>query len=214
MNQEDSRRRYIEAAAQLIQENGIEGVSARKVAARAGTVGSALYKHFENVEELTVYASLRFQEAAYDGLDAIAAEAANALDMYIRTEHFFARFAFQNPVLFNNLIFGRYRDRLADIARDYYLIFPSGVEQKWRYTDSIVRGRSFEEGNLRLLQMCVEDGSLCVDETALAALNETIVMLFKGFLKTMLDAPAQDPQALAQRYMTCFELLLKGYLPA
>lgn len=211
MKKDNPRKRYIEAAAQIIQEQGIEAVSARKVAAATQTVGSALYKHFKNVEELIVYASLRYQEDSYEALNLIADQPGTALDMYLKTERFFAQFAFSNPTLFNNLMFGTYSSHIAEISRDYYEMFPSRRPEKWRYTTAIISGSTFEEGNLRLLSMCMADGSLSIPEQELDTLNDTLVNLFNGFLKTMIERPETPSNQLVDQYVRCFEFILEKY---
>ena len=46
------KAKYIEAAYELLVEEGLENASIRKIAARAGTSSTALYKHFDNIDEL------------------------------------------------------------------------------------------------------------------------------------------------------------------
>ena len=42
--------------------------------------------------------------------------------------------------------------------------------------------------------------------------NDTIVNLYKGFLKGLLDGEDErDPQQQAERYLTCFENILQFY---
>ena len=44
--------RYIEITSEILQQEGIESVTIRKVAERAGCTSAVLYKHFENKEHL------------------------------------------------------------------------------------------------------------------------------------------------------------------
>lgn len=211
MKNEDPRKRYIEAAAQIIQQQGMKGVSARKIAALTGTVPSALYRHFENVEELAMYAAMRYQLDAYDELDRIAEKAETALDMYVRTERSFARFAFLNPVLFDSLEFGKSSDKLGTILQEYRAIFPEESGANNLYTSHIINSRSFESGNMDLLRLCIADGSLQVPEQLLEELNLILVNLFKGFFKTVLDHPKTDVEAQVDKYIRCFVSILEMY---
>ncbi|HIS64140.1 MAG TPA: helix-turn-helix transcriptional regulator, partial [Candidatus Avoscillospira avistercoris] len=54
--------RYIEITSEILQQEGIESVTIRKVAERAGCTSAVLYKHFENKEHLIMLASVRFLE--------------------------------------------------------------------------------------------------------------------------------------------------------
>ena len=54
------KRKYIEAAYRLLERDGLEGVSIRKVADEIGCSSAALYRHFPDVNRLTAVASARF----------------------------------------------------------------------------------------------------------------------------------------------------------
>ena len=57
-NRNDTKRRLVEATYQVIQEKGVEGVTAREVAKRVGVTPTVIYRHFENLYYLTVLASI------------------------------------------------------------------------------------------------------------------------------------------------------------
>lgn len=211
MNHPDPRRRYILAAAQLIKECGEENVSARKIAAVLGTAPSAIYRHFQTLDELMAYAAINYRYETYAEMDRIADDASNALEMYIKTEHEFARFAFARPRLLDCMVFGAYSQNMSGLMQNYRSIFPDAVDEKRLYTAAVLNGEDFEKGNMRLLQMCREDGSMQIGEGEAQALNGVLVHMFKGFLKTALDHPEMDVEALVSRYMSCFTFVLLPY---
>ena len=51
-----SRRDYIQKAYDLIQKEGIQAVSIRRIAQELGCSSASLYRHFENRDELLYYA--------------------------------------------------------------------------------------------------------------------------------------------------------------
>lgn len=211
MNHPDPRRRYILAAAQLIRECGEENVSARRIAAVLGTAPSAIYRHFQTLEELLAYAAINYRYDTYAEMDRIAGDASNAFEMYEKTEREFARFAFARPRLLDCMVFGAYSLNMAELMQNYRSIFPEAVDENRLYTAAVLNGEDFESGNLRLLQMCREDGSLHIGEEHLQALNGVLVHMFKGFLKTALDQPETDVEALVSRYIDCFTFVLQPY---
>ena len=115
MNHPDPRRRYILAAAQLIKELGEENVSARKIAAVLGTAPSAIYRHFQTLDELMAYAAISYRYDTYAEMDRIAVDASNAFEMYEKTEREFARFAFARPKLLDCLVFGAYSQNMSEL---------------------------------------------------------------------------------------------------
>ena len=211
MKRTDPRRKYILAAAQLIKEQGEENVSARKIAAVLGTAPSAIYRHFQTLEELMAYAAINYRYETYAEMDRIAGDASTAFEMYEKTEREFARFAFARPRLLDCMVFGAYSLNMAELMENYRSIFPEAVDENRLYTAAVLNGEDFESGNLRLLRMCREDGSLHVNEEQLPTLNGVLVHMFKGFLKTVLDQPETDVESLVSRYMDCFSFVLQPY---
>ena len=211
MNHPDPRRRYILAAAQLIKELGEENVSARKIAAVLGTAPSAIYRHFQTLDELMAYAAISYRYDTYAEMDRIAVDASNAFEMYEKTEREFARFAFARPKLLDCLVFGAYSQNMSELMANYRMIFPEAVDEKKLYSAAVLNGQDFEKGNMRLLQMCRDDGSLQADDATAHALNGVLVHMFKGFLKTALDHPEMEVETLVSRYMNCFIFVLQPY---
>ena len=54
--------RYVQITSEILEKEGIEGVTIRKVAEKAGCTSAVLYKHFENKEHLVMLASVKFLE--------------------------------------------------------------------------------------------------------------------------------------------------------
>ena len=50
---------FIEATQALIEEEGIDNLTIRKIAARAGYNSATLYHYFDNLDQLITYASLK-----------------------------------------------------------------------------------------------------------------------------------------------------------
>lgn len=85
-------KKYIEAAYQIMTEEGVEAISARKLARILGCVPSSAYKHFQGLDELILYASFRYLKGYCIEIDRIASQSKDALDMYRRTERCFAEY--------------------------------------------------------------------------------------------------------------------------
>ena len=96
---ENLRERISEAAQQLFLEEGLEGVSMRKVAELAGVSAPAIYRHYENKDDL-------LQEIIAEGLRTLetylqpALEAPTPLERLSRLADRFLDFAVEQPKYF------------------------------------------------------------------------------------------------------------------
>ena len=55
-----SRKDYIERAYEIIEREGVEAVSIRRMAREFGCSSTSMYRYFTNVEELIYYANIIF----------------------------------------------------------------------------------------------------------------------------------------------------------
>lgn len=96
---DDLRQRISEAAQQLFVEEGLDGVSMRKVAEKAGVSAPAIYRHYENKDDL-------LQEIIDQGLRTLetylapALEAPTPLERINRLADRFLDFAVEQPRYF------------------------------------------------------------------------------------------------------------------
>ena len=89
----------LEAAEQLLQERGTDGLSVREVARRAGTSVQAVYSVFGSKDALVGALGARAMEILHEGVDAVAVTDDPVHDL-AEASLVFRRFALQHPALF------------------------------------------------------------------------------------------------------------------
>ena len=200
---------FIDAAWEIIQVKGIEGLTLRKVSTAAGYNSATLYQHFKDLDELTAYASLRFLRDY--GL-ALAMAVRGMTDpvqiLYTVWEHF-CRMAFRAPRALSVLFFGKYSANVDQMMHQYYHAFP----QDWiSLEEESVVARLFQHGSLEarslsLLRPLVDAGLLDADLVSLQ--NEIILYCFKELLSQKCAlGPALDSEALIRRQRRYLRLVL------
>jgi len=118
----DLRRVLIDAALQLVEEGGVEALSVREAARRAGVSPGAPFRHFPSRVALMTAVAEEAQRRFRAEIDAAVAEAPGA-DPLARFRSFglaYLRWAMRNPTHFEIISSGRYfdHDRAAELSRD------------------------------------------------------------------------------------------------
>jgi AcrR family transcriptional regulator len=118
----DLRRVLIDAALGLAEEGGVEEVSMREAARRAGVSPGAPFRHFESREALMTAAAEEAQRRFRVEIETALGEAP-ADDPLLRFRSFglaYLRWAMRNPAHFEIISTGRYfdHDRAASLSRD------------------------------------------------------------------------------------------------
>ena len=140
MNTNPERKvKYVQITSEILEEEGVEGVTIRKVAQRANCTSAVLYKHFDNKEHLIMLASIRFLEPYIDEFLAQNARTdISSIQMDLLLWKTFIRVAFNNVPYYKLMFFGENRETLEDCVYEYYQMFPDVRRQFDGLTASIM----------------------------------------------------------------------------
>ncbi len=81
---------FIDTTANIIEENGIDGVTIRKIAELSGYNSATIYNYFENLDHLIFLASLRFIKPYATSVADYAKKGKNSLEKNILIWEYFA----------------------------------------------------------------------------------------------------------------------------
>lgn len=73
---------FIDAAREIIEDEGIKGITIRKVADKAGFNSATLYNYFENLDHLVFLAAMRYIKDYVHALPKYIKEARNSLERF------------------------------------------------------------------------------------------------------------------------------------
>lgn len=115
---------FIEAAQDIIKREGISNVTIRKVAQYAGYNSATLYNYFEDLDQLILYASLKYLHLYTSEVTEKFTQCRTEKDFFLQMWDSFCRISFQNPEPFERIFFYKYSDQLENICKKYYELFP------------------------------------------------------------------------------------------
>ncbi len=192
---------FIEAATQIIEEDGIENVTIRKVADIAGYNSATLYNYFENLDHLIFFAQLKHLKIYVVHLGDYIKDAKNALDKYFLIWEFFCYHSFQEPLVYHTLFFKEFKKPLRDMMQEYYTLFPEELEWISEDIEPMIMNQDLYKRNLSLLVNCMKEGFL--QESVLEELNEMSLLVYQGMVERMLTNQADyTPKEATRRTMT------------
>lgn len=126
----NNKIRIIDAAIEMIRENGIQSVTARSLGSRINMNSALLYRYFKDIDEVILFACVHvLQEYTREMTDAHRAyeesddEISNEY-IYMLSWELFCKHAFSNPEEFNTLFFSKHSEELGKTISEYYDLFP------------------------------------------------------------------------------------------
>lgn len=197
INETEKRKKmalYIEAAQSLIEEEGFGSISIRKIAERVGFHNSTIYFYFSDLDLLISLAAVRQFERYSSDLTVISQMHISAYESFFRIWKSFCTHTFGAPDLFYHFFFGKHSDKLDEIIRLYYELFPEEKRDYSDVIDTMYYGRSLSERCMYILQTLVQAGEGRFSSRDINTINKITVLSYKSLLLEIRELSLSEPE--------------------
>ncbi|MFS8542158.1 MAG: TetR/AcrR family transcriptional regulator, partial [Tissierellales bacterium] len=185
---------FIEAANEIIKEEGISGITIRKVADKAGFNSATIYNYFENLDHLVLFAAMKHIKEYALALPKYLQNVDNALDRFIKVWECFCYYSFKEPEIYYAIFFANLDKDLSEYIGEYYKLFPEeiGVQPK-EVSTMLLRHNIYDRG-MALVEECVKEGF--IKEEDAEALNEMCTLIYEGILQKVIKNKMDTNEAM------------------
>jgi len=194
---------FIDAANQIIENEGIEAVTIRKVADIAGYNSATLYNYFQDLNHLLFFASMKYLKDYALSLPDYIKDSKNALDKFLSIWECFCYHSFNKPKIYYTIFFDKYRDSINDVIKKYYSIFPEELGKQSTDMLPMLMEKNIYIRDMAVLQSCANEGFF--DKRHLEEINEMILLIYQGMLLRILnnqiDYGIEDAVAKTVKYI-------------
>ena len=199
---------FINSASEIMQSEGMDALTLRRVAQKAGYNSATLYNYFKDLDHLTVYASMKYFEDYNRNLSRYLSDEQDDFQRFLFMWRFFCASAFRHPHAYYNLFYGKYSNELGEIILDYYTVFPDEQGDLDESVLEMLHCGSLTERNWRMLRPVLEGSSFRPEEQE--RINEIILYCFKELLNQKLQQGAElDNQILIERQLDYIHVILR-----
>ena len=199
---------FIEATQELILDEGLEKLSIKKIAEKAGYNSATIYNYFENLEVLILYASVNYLKDYLNDLKNEITADMKAIEVYETVYKIFTKHSFEKPEIFHTLFFGKYSYKLENIIKKYYEIFSDEIEGHIDLTKAMLIQGNIYDRDLPIINKMVKEGSIKEEEAK--SIMETIIRVHQSYLSDLLyknnDSLIEE---YTQGFFKIFKFLLK-----
>lgn len=203
----ERKKRYIQIAGNILESEGMKGISIRRIANEAGCTSAVLYKHFDDLEHLIMLASVHFLEPYIREFRCVTKRTditSIQLDLYLWK--LFIQESFLNKPYYETMFFGSDKDRLEDYIYEYYSLFPELEKDFDGFSASIIFSSNLAEREYIRLRRAAHEGLITLDNAQLLSRLSTAV--FNGmFIQYHFDQ--NDRGSLQIATDDCYHLILE-----
>lgn len=212
MREDISAVNFVKEAIRIITREGLPALTIRRLGRDMRCNSANIYYYFNDLEELIAYASMEYFSQYVAEVSRCYEVAPDALTGYRQAWDRIVELSFEAPLIYEKLLYGRYRDRLGDIARGYYRMFPEKAENLDSDIVKTITSPSFSgyHDNL-VLSRCIEAGCFAKGDNKI--IGRTLNSLYAGFLRERISSgeDADRITQLKQEFFQCLDRTLEVY---
>lgn len=202
-NREKHHRRvlryFIEAAQSIIQKDGMEAVTIRKVAEIAGFNSATLYNYFQDLDQLLVYASLNRLTSYNQRITENCCTGKDWKEVLLLSWNEFSDISFTYPDEFSQIFFNKHSDSLPAICKSYYELFAEEEVDGTNEWYSILTDFNLSNRNKVILNKIYPNGT--VSEKDLEIANELMISAYHLLLECRVSNKKEYSHAFCQQRM-------------
>ncbi|MCL2579511.1 MAG: TetR/AcrR family transcriptional regulator [Oscillospiraceae bacterium] len=199
---------FIEAADEIIQDEGVAALTIRKVADRAGYTSATLYNYFDNLNHLIFLATLKHLEEYNNEIALRVAGCKNPVEIYLVISECFCEYSFRDPEIYNLLFYGSIDEKVDAYTRQYYELFEN-KKDGLPTISKIIGVSNLYRRSLIMLMDCVESGFFS-SENAID-FNDIAMLIYRGILRDVLDGKL-TAQSATVKNMKYYCQLMRFYI--
>ncbi len=199
-------RYFIRSTQEIIEQEGVERVTLRNISQKAGYSTAALYRYFEDLEELIIISSLKYSKDYLREVSPFFAQNPLSAEAYLLSWQAFMTCVLKYPQIFYRMLFGRYRDRLGELIRSYEELFPEDKIVYERFNLAQFEGKGIANYTLFLLQGYAQDNAMPLED--LSCLNDMMLNCMQSALAQKCTDPSLSSKDLLARFMKQVAFLL------
>ncbi|MFD3158677.1 TetR/AcrR family transcriptional regulator [Haloimpatiens sp. FM7330] len=201
---------FIDATNQIIENDGLENVTIRKVADIAGYNSSTLYNYFKNLDHLILFSSMKYLKDYTKNLHKYIKNTHNSLERYFAIWECFCYYSFNNPKIYNLIFFSKFSNSLNSTIKEYYSIFPDELDNATTDLNKMLLGNTIYERALSILKDCANDGYIIHEN--LKEINEMTILIYQSILNNLLNHNSSDTiDECIKKALKYFKQIIKSY---
>ena len=171
---------FVDATIDIIEKDGYDAVTIRKVADIAGYNSATIYNYFDNLEHLLFFASMHYLQEYIDELPSYVKSANDSRDIYLLVWQCYTDCAFRRPEIYYTIFFSNLKQNLEQYVESYYSYFPLDIKQYPKAVREMLLSKSIKTRSFYLMQDCIEEN--IVSEERAEIIDNLVICVFESML--------------------------------
>ncbi|MCK8827612.1 TetR/AcrR family transcriptional regulator [Natroniella acetigena] len=176
---------FINATSQIIEEEGIKGVTIRKVAKIAGYNSATIYNYFDNLNQLIFFAAMNFISDYVQEVPQYMEQSSNTLERFLLMWECFCKYSFKKPKIYYAVFTEDIGNKPEDLMEKYFSLFPEKLGDPPQDLTPIFLESDLSKRTALAIQPCIEAGYFTSKQAA--EIDKMITLTYHGMISLLLN---------------------------
>lgn len=200
---------FISATCEIIENDGIDNFSIRRVASLTGYSSATIYIYFPSGDALVTMACMNYLENYCRAIAADIGEMNSNYDAHMHTWEVFSRFAFKQPHVFYHLFYTPHTVPLSETVESYYKLYPHQLANIKGPVYNMLLGGTLEDRCMSVLWPLAKERGISREDCEM--INDVSICYFRKLLemKCRKGIGHYDSEELIAKMRKCLNLLIE-----
>lgn len=195
------RSYFVEATKEIIQKEGVDGVTLRKVAKGAGYNGATLYNYFRNVDHVISLALHEHMGHYVDTILKTLKGSETPFELYMLNWYIYAEKSFKLPKEYYYLFYKHPNINLSEVYNEFFQNHPDIFEKLPASFQEMAREKNQYSRDLAFLTTIYSH----FDRKVLARISEMNILIHKSMLFDLCENEKPITKDISNRYTEKFK---------
>ncbi|WP_018934159.1 TetR/AcrR family transcriptional regulator [Gracilibacillus lacisalsi] len=178
-------RYFLDAATEVIEEDGIDHFTIRKIADKAGFTSSTAYNYFKDLSHLKFFAAMRFMSDYLEELPAYLEKGNNTVEKWLYSWECFCKHSFAQPKIYSVIFMDNLGSIPEELLEHYYKIYQNDLIGLPDEVKDIIMEHSFAKRSALFIQPAVEEKF--IEEDDIEMISDMTLLIWKGMMNTIIN---------------------------
>ncbi len=202
---------FIAAASDIINEEGIDGITIRKVAERTGYNSATIYSYFDNLRQLVFLAAAASLSDYVAAMPDYIRKGKNALEQFFLMWECFCFYSFKRPKEYYAIFSDDIGAEPEALIAHYYQLFPEELADAPSELQPMLKETDLKQRNLIAIGKCTGAGFFMQSNEE--AVEEAIRLIYQGMLTLLVNhRVAYGPDEAVGKTMRSIRKIVESYV--
>lgn len=178
-------RYFLDAASELIKEKGLQQITIREIADKAGYTSSTVYNYFQDLSHLKFFAVMRFTKSYVQALPKYMEQGNNTIEKWLYSWECFCKHSFQDPEIYSLLYIENLGTKPEEMVQNYYAVYANELIDLSDDVQGIITLHNISKRSSMYIQKAVDEGFMNQEDIEYIA--DVTMLIWTGMITNLLN---------------------------